>query len=69
MDRHKDKEMTAETWREEIASLLKQISPERRAYLIISNFFNTNNLTEKTCEEFKAWFIGNDRNNGKQEGR
>ena len=48
-------------WDREISGLLGQITPERRAYLIIRYFFDCKEPTEEMCRNIEEWFVTPDR--------
>ncbi len=60
MNKLDGKEMDGQAWDNEIAELTGQQSPEKRAYLIIRNFFELRDPSEEMCMEFKEWFASED---------
>lgn len=60
MEKNTDNEIDWQAWKEEMIELIKQSGPQKMAYQIIHNFFNLNNIDDKTCEQFKAWFTDRD---------
>ncbi len=47
-------------WDKDIAELAVGQTPEKRAYLIIRYFFESQNTSEEMCRKFKEWFAGED---------